>query len=135
MVRKVKVALYGRDLRATVKNYPLNSDGTRVVIQSGGEGHFMPELDKESYIELPYRSPFSFWKISYSRLYVAQKWSNKCVNFITPEAVGPDPKLILDMAGTEMLKNLGKEKAETSLISYIMLALLLFITLNLLGVI
>ena len=135
MVRKVKVALYGRDLRATVKNYPLNSDGTRIEIKSGGDGHFMPELDKESYIELPYRHPFSFWKTSYSRLYIAQKWSKKCVNFITPEAVGPDPQLVLDMAGTEMLKNLGKEKAETSLISYITLGLLIIVVLNLLGVI
>ena len=136
MARKVKVALYGRDLRATVKNYPLNSDGTRIEIQSGGEGHFMPEIDKETYIELPYRSPFSFWKVSYSRLYIAQKWAKKCVNFVTPESFGPDPKQVHDMARTELAKGIGQEpKKGLSTIEIIMTILMILIFLKVMGII
>lgn len=132
--RKVKVALYGRDLRATVKNYPINSDGTRIEIASGGDAHFMPEIDKETYIELPYRSILPPFKTKYQRLYVAQKWCKKCVNFVTGEVLGPDPEQVMRAARNKILESKGKQKTETPIIFWLMLAVNIIILLKVMGV-
>jgi hypothetical protein len=135
VTRKVKVALYGRDLRATLKNYPLNSDETRIEIQSGGEGHFMPEIEKENAIKLPYRSLSSPWKLSYKDVYFAQRWAKKCVDFMTPQAYGPDPGEVMRAARNKILESKGKQKSETSMITYAILGVLILLALKLFGVI
>ena len=136
MTKKVKLAIFDIDLKArTVKKYPVSESGDKIKVKSGGEGHFMPSFDVESYIEFPRRSFPALWRISWDRVYFARKGAKSCVNFDTEKVAGPDPELVLEAAGTEMLRNLGKEKSETPMISYISLALLIIILLYQLGVI
>jgi len=138
MTKKVKLAIFDIDLKArTVKKYPVSESGDKIKVKSGGEGHFMPSFDVESYIEFPRRSFPALWRISWDRVYFARKGAKKCVNFglDPPLVTGPDPELVLEAAGTEMLRNLGKEKSEIPMISYISLALLIIILLYQLGVI
>ena len=136
MSKKVKLAIFDKDLKArTVKKYPVSDSGEQIKVKSGGEGHFMPSFDNESFIEFPKKAFPALWRISWDRVYFVRKGAKTCVNFKTEKVEGPDPELVLEAAGTEMLKNLGKEKTETSLITYMMLALLVFITLIQLGVI
>lgn len=135
MTRKVTVALFDKDLRATMKEYPLNSDGTRIEIRKGGKRHFMPEIDNHTFLELPYRGLLTPWKLSYKRVYFAMRWSKACVNFYTGQVPGPDPQTVMEAAGTDLIKNLGKEQGETSVIQYCILGLLILILLKVLGVI
>ena len=136
MSKKVKLAIFDKDLKArTVKKYPVSDSGEQIKVKSGGDGHFMPSFDNESFIEFPKRAFPALWRISWDRVYFARKGAKTCVNFKTAKVEGPDPELVLEAAGTEMLRNLGKEKQETSLISYITLALLIIVLLNLLGVV
>ncbi len=136
MTKKVKLAIFDKDLKArTVKMFDVSESGEQITVKSGGEGHFMPSFDNDSFIEFPKRAFPTFWRVVWDRVYFARKGAKKCVNFQTEKVEGPDPELVLEAAGTEMLRNLGKEKTETSLITYIMLALLLIITLKVLGVI
>jgi len=54
MSKKVKLAIVDKDLKArTVKKYPVSDSGEQIRIVSGGEGHFMPYFDNESFIEFP----------------------------------------------------------------------------------
>ena len=135
MARKVKVALFDKDLRAELKNYPLNADGTKIAINpDGGKGHFMPSIDNESFIEFPYRSPLSFWKKSYARIYFAMKWSKKCVNFHTGEVEGPDPKVVMEAAKAEILKNKAEESQPVHWTTYAVLGIVVLILLKVMGV-
>ena len=136
MSKKVKLAIFDNDLKArTVGKFPVSESGDRIQVKQGGKEHFKPSFDNESFIEFPRRAFPFFWRIVWDRVYFARKGASSCVNFQTGKVEGPDPALVIEAAGTEMLRNLGKEKTETALTTYIMLALLLFITLNLLGVI
>lgn len=137
MTKKVKLAIFDTDLKArTVGKYPISDSGNKIKVKSGGEGHFMPTFDVESYIEFPKRSFPLLWRISWDRVYFVRKGAKHCVNFGVdpPKVEGPDPELVLEAAGTEMLKNLGKEKSETSMIQYVTLALLIIIAMSVLGV-
>ena len=136
MSKKVKLAIIDKDLRArTFKNFPLSEDGTKIKVKSGGEGHFMPSFETDSYIELPSRSLFPPWRTKWNRIYFVNKGTSKCINFKTETVPAPDPSLVLEAAGTLMLMNLGKEKKETDLIIYIILAVLIGIALKIFGVI
>lgn len=135
MARKVKVALFDKDLRAELKKYPLNADGTKIEIAQGGSGHFKPTIDNESFIEFPYRHPLSFWRVSYQRIYFAMKWSKKCVNFHTEEVEGPDPKQIMDAANKTLLDKLGEQKQEVNWWQYLLIGINVLILLKVLGVI
>ena len=136
MTKKVKLAIIDKDLRArTFKEFPLSEDGAKIKVKSGGDAHFMPSLDTDSYIELPSRSIFPPWRIKWNRLYFVNKGATKCINFKTETILEPDPTTVLKAAGTEMLMNLGKEKKETDFIIYIILAAVIGIALKVFGVI
>ena len=135
MTKKAKLITFDGDLKAEIKEYPVSDSGDRIKVTKGGEGHFMPVFTNSSFLDLPYRSLSSPWKISYKRTYFARKLSKSCVDFQTGTLEGPDPETVLDLAGTKMLKNLGKDEEKTSLIQWVTLALLVFIILNQLGVI
>ena len=136
MTKKVKLAIMDKDLRVrTFKNFPLSEDGAKIKVKSGGEGHFMPAIDTDSYIELPSRSLFPPWRIKWNRIYFVNKGALKCINFKTETVLEPDPNTVLQAAGTTMLMNLGKEKKETDLIIYIILLAIIGIALKVFGVI
>lgn len=135
MARKVKVALFNKDLRAELKNFPLSADGTKIEIAQGGKAHFKPKINNESFIEFPYRHPLSFWKVSYQRIYFAMKWSKKCVNFHTGEVFGPDPDAVMEAASAQILKNKAEEEKSVHWTTYATLGMVLLILLKVLGVI
>ena len=119
-------------MRASVKKYPVSDSGDHITVVKGGEGHFMPKFDNTSFIEFPRK--FLFWNIGYEKMYFARKASKKCVNFKTETVSGPDPELVKIAAGATMLKDLGKEKQDTSMIQWITLAAVILILLKVLGV-
>lgn len=136
MTKKVKLAVFDGDLKArTYKKFPVTDDGGKIQVKRGGKANFNPEFDNDSFIEFPHRSLLKPWTIGWDRVYFARKGAEKCVNFRTENIPGPDPTLVMNAAGTEMLRNLGKEKAETPMLTYITVLLLIFLVLKALGVI
>lgn len=139
MTKKLKLAIIDKDLRArTVGKYPVSDNGEQIRVKSGGENHFMPKFDNESFIEFPRRHFPFLWRTVWDRVYFVRKGASACINFKAEPAKveGPDPELVLNAAGTKMLQNLGKEKAESpTVIQWITLALLILISMSLLGVI
>ena len=107
MKRKVKIAIFDVDLKASVKKYPVSDSGDRIKVVKGGESHFMPKFNHTSFIEFPR----PWWKGGgYERIYFARKGAGECVDFQTGAVAGPDPELIKEAAGATMLKDLGKEE-------------------------
>ena len=136
MTKKVKLAIIDKDLRARIfKNFPLTEDGAKIKVVESGKGMFKPVIETDSYIELPSRSLFPPWRIKWNRIYFVNKGAAKCINFKTETVLEPDPSTVIEAAGTLMLMNLGKEKKETDLIMYIILALIFGIALKIFGVI
>lgn len=132
MTRKVKLAVFDIDMIASVKYYPVSDSGDHIKVVKGGESHFMPQFDNTAYLEFP-RSWYKGGGTE--RLYFARKGSKKCINFKTEVVAGPDPELVKQAAGATMLKDLGKEKQDTSMIQWITLAVVVFTLLKVLGVI
>lgn len=108
MARKVKLAVFDIDGKASIGRYPISDSGDRIKVKKGGEGHFMPQFDHTSFIELPKK--FLGLTIGSERVYFARKGSKKCVDFKTEVIGGPDPELVKIAAGSTMLKDLGTEK-------------------------
>lgn len=136
MTKKVNLAIFDRDLKAReFGKYPVTDDGTKIQVRKGGKRNFNPTFDNDSYIEFPYRSMLSFWKISWKRIYFAPNGAKACVNFRTLEVLDPDPSLVMEAAESEILRNIGKEKAEIPLVLYVILAVVIFVALRVFGVI
>ncbi len=136
MTKKVKVAIFDQDLKIRqFGNFPLTSDGSKINIKSGGKGHFNPSFSNTSYLEFPYRSLFTLFRLQYSRVYIVRNNANKCINFDTEEVPAPDPEEVMKAAGAKILENMGRETKETPLISYIILGLLVGIALKIFEVI
>lgn len=132
MKRKVKLAIFDIDGKASVKSYPVSDSGDRIKVVKGGENHFMPKFDHTSFIEFP--KPW-YKGAGTERVYFARKGSSECVNFATEAIGGPDPELVKIAAGATMLKDLGKEKIEMTWQSWAVLATNIIILLYVMGVI
>lgn len=133
MVRKVKLAIFDNDLKATVKKYPLSKDGTKIIVASGGTANWAPSFDNDSFIEFPRPR----WKGGgYERIYYVKKKGVKCVNFKSdpPTIPGPSEEELKRAIGAVAFGNLGKEDKESTLISYITLAIVFIVLLSQLGV-
>lgn len=136
MTKKVKLAVFDKDLKARIyKKFSVTDDGAKIQVRRGGKANFNPTFDNDSYIEFPRRSLLKPWAIVWDRVYFAPNGAKKCVNFRTNAVLDPDPTEVMKAAGTEMLKNLGKEKAETPLLTYIMLGILVLVLLKVFGMI
>ena len=131
MARKVKLAIFDNDLRVKQGNYELSDDGTKIKVKSGGEAHWMPSFDNDSFIEFPYRSLFSLWKTSWRRVYFVKKKGAKCVNFKTdpPTITGPSEEQLKEAIGVIAFKNLGKEDNSPTWISYVTLVISILVLL------
>lgn len=133
---KVKVAIYDADLRVRkIGYYPLNADGTKIKIQSGGDGHFMPSIEKGSCLEFPKRSMIPPFRKTYERVYIIKNKGSKPVNFETEETFGFSTKEIMNAARSEIIANFGKTKTEVPMIFYIIMLILLAIAGKVFGVI
>jgi hypothetical protein len=136
MPEKVKLAILDKDLKARVfRRFPLTSDGGKIDVISAGKGYFMPKFDNDSYIEFPYRNPLTFWKRSWTRVYVAIRGADKCINFKTEEVSGPDPKQAVDATSSSLIKNFGKEEKGVPWYIWVLFLILIGIALKVFGVI
>lgn len=133
---KVEVAIFDNDLKCrTIKKYPISDNGEQIRILSGGENHFMPTFDNDSFLELPRRKKyFLFGSIIWRRLYFVKKKGKKCVNFTTGETFGPNPEDSKKAIGSTLLGQIGKEKQDITWISYATLGILVLLLLIQMGV-
>ena len=135
MTRKVTLAIFDNDLKTTIGKYPLSKDGTKIIVTSGGEANWAPSFDNDSFIEFP-KKKWEFWKPRWTRIYLVKKKGSKCVNFKSdpPTIPGPSEEELKRAIGAVAFKNLGKEDKESTLISYLTLAIAFIILLSQLGV-
>jgi hypothetical protein len=109
MPRKVKLAVFDNDLKAEIKKYPISDSGNHILVVKGGESHFMPRFDNDSFLEIPKK--FLRWNRGYERLYFAKKGAKKCVNFKTEETFGPNPEELKKAISSTLLTKIGKPEA------------------------
>lgn len=134
---KVLLAIFDNDLKCrTVKKYEISDSGTQIKVKSGGDGHFMPTFDNDSFLELPTRKKYIFvggqiWK----RFYFVKKKGEKCVNFRTGESFGPNPEDAKKAVGSTLLSEIGKTKQEIPFTTYLLLMIVIGIALKVFGVI
>lgn len=138
MTKKVNVAIFDKDLKArTVGSFPLSKDGTKIKVRTGGKRNFNPSFDYASYIDFPRpRWQGGGWK----RIYFVRNGASECVKFNRKpegytEVPQPDPEMVMEAAKAEILKGIGKDKQETPLIQYIILAAVAITLLKVFGVI
>ena len=132
---KVFLATIDKDLKIrTLKKYPISKSGSQIHVKSGGDGHFMPQITNTSYLEFPYRAITSFWKTSYRRIYFAMNKATQCVDFESGDVFLPSEEELNKALGATMLAQIGKEKPETPLISYITLGIMIILLLFQMGV-
>ena len=134
MTKKVKLAIFDKDLKArTVKEYPVSDNGEQIKVVSGGEGHFMPKFDNDSFIELP--RPW-YCGGGWEKIYFARKLAKKCVNFKTEEVFVPDPEQLKKSIGVTLLDQLGEQKQPfPAWTVYLILVTVIGIALKVFGVI
>lgn len=135
MANKVTLAIFDNTLKATVNKYEVSKDGTKIVVVSGGEGHFMPSFNNDSFIEFP-KKKWEIWKPQWTRIYFVSKKGKKCVDFSTtpPTVSSPDPEQLKIAVGSTMLGQIGKDKQETPLVIWLILAGVVFSILFQMGV-
>lgn len=99
MTTKVETAVFDRDLKAReFKKFELTDDGSKIRIRSGGKRNFNPTLDNDSFIELPFRSLLTLWKISWRRIYFVRNGARACVRFRKkPSLLSREIKTIEDL--------------------------------------
>lgn len=136
MTKKVKLAIFDKDLKArTYTSFPISKDGSRISVRRGGKRNFNPTFDMDSYIEFPARSMLPPFPIKWNRVYFVRNGAKACVNFKTEKISEPDPELVMEAAEAEILKGIGKDKQDTPLIQYMILAAVILTLLKVLGVI
>ena len=111
MVDKVKTAIFGKDLRVTLKNYPISESGNKIEIVPSGAGYFMPDIGPNTFLDWPTRKRYIlFGKQLYTRIFFALKKGAKCVDFF-PEGLvyGPDPEQLKQANAAALAKDIGKD--------------------------
>lgn len=131
MTQKVKVAIFDKDLKVTVKKYPLTSDGQKIEIKQGGKGHFKPAINSTSFLDIP-RPRIRGG--GYERVYFVMKWSKACVDFATPAVTGPDPDEVMQAARAQILKSKAEEAQQIHWSNWAILGLVIIIFLKAIGV-
>jgi hypothetical protein len=114
---KVKTAVFGKDLRVELKNYPLSKSGNKIDIVDSGEGYFMPEIGPTTFLDWPsFKRYLLFGPRTYKRVFFALRKGAKCIDFGKDEGMifGPDQEQLKRAMGTTMLAQIGKEKVEVT---------------------
>ena len=122
MTTKVKTAIFGKDLRITLKDYPLSKNGNKIDIVSGGEGYFMPEIGPTNFLDWPKRKRFLFFgPWVYQRIFFSVKKGERCLDFAkqiayydeeTKNAVvlyGPDEEAVKEAVANLLATRIGKD--------------------------
>lgn len=133
--KKVKLAIIDIDLKArTIGHYPVSDDGTQIRVTSGGESHFMPRFDNDSFIEFPKK--FLGIHTGWDRIYIAKKGAKSCVNFKTGDASSLNLEQLKKSVGATLLNKMGdKKEAFPAWIIYLILVTSIGIALKVFGVI
>ncbi len=109
MTKKVKLAIIDIDLKArTMGQFPVSDDGTQIRVVSGGEGHFMPTFDNDSFIEIPKK--ILRYQTGWERLYIVKKHATACVNFKTGDPSSIDIEQLKKSVGATLLNKIGEKK-------------------------
>jgi hypothetical protein len=90
---KVKVAVFGQDLRVELKKYPLSEAGNKINIVGSGAGYFMPKIGPTHFLDWPKNKRFLIvGKRRYERIFFSLKKAEMCVDFgVDPATIyGPD---------------------------------------------
>jgi len=139
MNKMVNVAIFDNDLRCEIKKREVSDDGTKIRIKSGGEGHFMPTFDNDSFLEFPRRKKYLlFGETLFKRYYIVKKRASACVNFKTdPPTIGlPDPEQLKQANMNFLATQVGKDRSsDVPWYVWVQLGLILFLTLMQMGVI
>ena len=140
--KKVRTAVFGKDLRVELKDYPLSAAGNKINIVDAGAGYFMPEIGPNQFLDWPIRKKYLlFGPWVYKRTFIVLKRGTKCIDFSldSPEAYGPDIEQIDQAIGTNLASQIGADVNKGTpwyiWISLIMLMLILVTVLRIAGVI
>lgn len=137
MARKVTTAVFDNDLRCKIGKYEVSEDGTKIRIKSGGEAHFMPTFDNDSFLEFPsWKKYLFFGERTYKRVYIVMNKAKECVNFRTDSWDGPDLEQLKNSIAATSLDKLGQPQPHfPSWMIYLILGLTFIMTLKLFGAI
>ena len=135
MGKKVKLAIIDVDLKArTIGHYPVSEDGTKIRVLSGGEAHFMPKFDNDSFIEFPKK--FLGRQVGWERIHIVKKGAKECVNFKTGDPSSLDIEQVKKSVGATLLNKIGEKKEPfPSWIIYLILVTVIGIAGKVFGVI
>jgi hypothetical protein len=79
MTKKVKLAIFDRDLKAReYKHFDVTDDGSKIRVRSGGKRNFNPTFDNDSFIEFPRPR---YLGGGWDRVYFARNGAKACVRF------------------------------------------------------
>jgi len=133
---KVNLAIIDMDLTIrTLKKYPLSANGRQIHISSGGTEHFMPVISNTSYLEFPTRKRYLlFGARMYKKIYFAMNKAKNCVDFASGDVSIPSPEEMKKAIAATMLSQIGKNKQETPLVQWLILAGVVFSILFQMGV-
>lgn len=115
MVEKVRTAVFGKDQRVELKDYPISASGNKIHIKSGGEGHFMPEIGPNQFLDWPIRKKYLlFGGWVYKRIFFVLKLGTKCIDFSLddPKAYGPDIEELKRSNANLLATKIGTDTAQ-----------------------
>lgn len=141
MSKKVKLAIFDRDLKARAfEKFGVSKDGSKISVRKGGKRNFNPTFDNDSFIEFPRRSLIPPFRIVWDRVYFARNMAKACVRFRRTDGdsddfLDPDPEQVMKAAENQILEQIGTEKQETPMVTWVTLAMVVIILLKVLGVI
>jgi hypothetical protein len=115
MADKVKTAIFGKDLRVTLKDHSLSANGNKINIVPEGAGYFMPEIGPTKFLDWPsYKRYFLFGPRTYKRIFFARKKAAKCVDFGTDEGIvyGPDEEQLKKANLNLLAEKIGQDASK-----------------------
>lgn len=135
LANRITVAVYDKDLtvRGGLRKHRIARTGDKICIHRGGKANFNPDFDHECVLKIKYPK-WKFWKRSFD-LVIVDNQGAKCINFRTQTITGPNVEDVKKAAETTLLEHLGKEKGETTFLTYMIILGLLVIALKVFEVI
>jgi len=126
--KKVKVAVFGRNLQAELGKYEVSSREDKIKIIKGGKRNFNPSFNETSYLEMPKRFG------GREKVYFVRSGAKACIDFKTanPEILLPDSEQVIEAAEAELIRNFGKDDKNTPWYVYVLMGMLCLVLLILL---
>ena len=112
MADKVKIAVFGNDLRVELKDKELSAKGNKISIVPEGAGYFMPEIGPTTFLDWPSGRRFIlFGPRTYKRIYFSKKKAAKCVDFGNDDGIvyGPDEEQLKKANLNLLAERIGQE--------------------------